>query len=175
MVVAGQLYFTEIYFLYNFRFSSSTDGSSRKDIFMYDVGTQKISKLRGELSSAFVEVAESNANSQELDSLAAASDLMEQWEQSPFEVKSGEEPSAAGSEIYEDRVLPSQAVDIYSSASEQDLRYDKIKKDKKSFIPDYVAIAVSQPDQESKDDKTSNMILVSSGYSKTSDFTGPAL
>jgi hypothetical protein len=174
MVVAGQLYFTEIYFLYHFRFSSSTDGSSSKDIFMYDVGTQKISKLRGELSSAFVEVAESNANSQELDSLAAASDLMEQWEQSPFEVKSGEEPSAAGSEIYEDRVLPSQAVDIYSSASKQDLRYDEIKKDKKSVIP-YVAIAVSQPDQESKDDKTSNMILVSSGYSKTSDFTGPAL
>jgi hypothetical protein len=142
---------------------------------MYDVGTQKVSKLRGELSSAFVEVAESNANSQELDSLAAASDLMEQWERSQFEVQSGEEPSAAASGIFEDRVLPSQAVDISSSASEQDVRYDEIEKDKKSVVPGYLAIAVSESDGESKDDKTSNMILVSSGYSKTSDFTGPAL
>ncbi|XP_021918110.1 uncharacterized protein LOC110829079 isoform X1 [Zootermopsis nevadensis] len=155
--------------------AGSTDGSNTKDIFMYDVGTQKVSSLRGELSSAFVEVAESNANSQELDSLAAASDLMDQWEQSRFELQSGDEPSAAASDIFEDRVLPNQVVDISSSASEQDLRYDETKKDKKSVIPHYLTFAVSESDGESKDDKTSNMILVSSGYSKTSDFTGPSL
>jgi hypothetical protein len=142
---------------------------------MYDVGTQKVSKLRGELSSAFVEVAESNANSQELDSLAAASDLMEEWEKSRFEVESAREPSGAASEIHEDRILPDQAVDVSSSASEQYIRYDEIKKDKKSVIPDYLALAVSESADQSQDEKTSNMILVSSGYSKTSDFTGLAL
>lgn len=35
---------------------------------MYDIGTQIVSRLKGELSSAFVNVAESNANAQEDDS-----------------------------------------------------------------------------------------------------------
>lgn len=34
---------------------------------MYDIGTRVISRLKGELSSAFVNVAESNANAQEDD------------------------------------------------------------------------------------------------------------
>jgi hypothetical protein len=142
---------------------------------MYDVATQKVSKLRGELSSAFVEVAESNANSQELDSFAAPSDIMEQWEQGPFAVESGEEPSAVASEIFEDKVLPSQVTDVSSSASEQELRHDEVKEEKKSSFQDYLAISASEQDLEAKGDKASNMILVSSGYSKTSDFTGPGV
>jgi hypothetical protein len=141
---------------------------------MYDIATQKVSKLRGELSSAFVEVAESNTNSQELDSTAGASDVMEQWEQSPFEAQSGQEPSAAASEIYEDRVLPREVATTSSSELEQELRYDEMKEVKKNQIPDHLVIAASEPEQETND-KTGNMILVSSGYSKTSDFTGPAL
>ncbi|CAH1168774.1 unnamed protein product [Phyllotreta striolata] len=35
--------------------------SNEKEIFMYDVGTQSVSKLNGELSSAFVEAAEANS------------------------------------------------------------------------------------------------------------------
>lgn len=139
---------------------------------MYDVPTQKVSKLRGELSSAFVEVAESNANSQELDSVAAPSDIMEQWEQGAFEVESGEEPSAVASEIFEDKVLPGQVADISSSTSEQDLRHDEIEEEKKSSFQDYLVMSASEPDLEAKDDKASNTIVVSSGYSKTSDFTG---
>jgi hypothetical protein len=151
------------------------NGTNTKDIFMYDVATQMVSKLRGELSSAFVEVAESNANSQELDSLAAASDIVEQWKQSPFEVESGEEPLADASEMYEDRVLPREVVDISSPASDQELSYDEIKEQKKSPVQSYLVTAASELDRESKNDKASNMILVSSGYSKTSDFTGPAI
>lgn len=37
---------------------------------MYDIGSEKLSRLRGELSNTFVEVAESNAQSQELEGLS---------------------------------------------------------------------------------------------------------
>lgn len=123
---------------------------------MYDIATQTVSKLRGELSSAFVEVAESNANSQELDNLADASDIVEQWKQSPFEVESGEEPLAASSEMYEDRVLPREVVDISTPATNPELNYYKIE-------------------EKAENDKINNIVVVSSGYSKTSDFTGPAV
>jgi hypothetical protein len=139
---------------------------------MYDVGTQRVSKLLGELSSAFVEVAESNASSQELDSLPASSDIVEHWEQSPFEVESGEEPSAVASEIFEDKVLPTQ---VATRTLQQGLIHGEIKDRKKSSFEDYLMTLASEPDRESKEDKTSNMILVSSGYSKTSDFTGPGV
>lgn len=142
---------------------------------MYDIATQSVSKLRGELSSAFVEVAESNANSQELDNLAAASDIVEQWKNSPFEVESGEEPLAASSEMYEDRVLPLEVVDISTPATNQELSYDEIEEKKKYSAQDYLVTAVSEPDSKAKTDKVSNMVIVSSGYSKTSDFTGPAV
>jgi hypothetical protein len=142
---------------------------------MYDVATQTVSKLRGELSSVFVEVAESNANSQELDSLAAASDIVEQWKQSPFEVESEEEPLAASSDMYEDRVLPRKVVDISSPATNQELSYDEIKEKNKNPFQGYLVTGDSEPDSEAKNDKASNMVLVSSGYSKTSDFTGPAV
>jgi hypothetical protein len=142
---------------------------------MYDVATQGVSKLRGELSSAFVAVAETNANSRELDSVATTSELVQQWEQGPFEVESGEEPAGVASEIFEDKVLPSQVADISSSALQQVFVNGAVKDKKKSSFEDYLVTAVSEADREAKEDKTSNMILVSSGYSKTSDFTGPGV
>lgn len=53
-------------------FSSFSHLNSRNDlngqeIYMYDIGTRSISRLKGELSSAFVNVAESNANAQDDD------------------------------------------------------------------------------------------------------------
>lgn len=41
--------------------------TSGQEIYMYDIGTKIVSRLKGELSSAFVNVAESNANAQEDD------------------------------------------------------------------------------------------------------------
>nr|XP_018908735.1 PREDICTED: proline-rich extensin-like protein EPR1 isoform X1 [Bemisia tabaci] len=58
-----------------------------KEIFMYDPTSQKLSHLRGELSSTFVRVAESNAQSQDLDTLSG-----------------DEEPEGAASEIEAVRV-----------------------------------------------------------------------
>lgn len=142
---------------------------------MYDVATQTVSKLRGELSSVFVEVAESNANSQELENLAAASDIVEQWQRNQFELESGEEPLAAFSEMYEDRVLPHEVADISPPTTNQELSYDAIEENKKNPVRDNLVTAGSEPDSEAINDKASNMVIVSSGYSKTSDFTGPAV
>lgn len=57
-------------------YSSTEDLEERtdKEIFMYDIPTGEISKLEGELSSAFVNVAESNAESEDLDNLSETSD-----------------------------------------------------------------------------------------------------
>ncbi|PSN42281.1 hypothetical protein C0J52_12879 [Blattella germanica] len=142
----------------------ANDGNS-KDIYMYDVGTQKVSRLRGELSSAFVEVAEANANSQELGSVAAAS---ENWQESPFDL----EPSAAASEIQEQIVLPAgvEVKDLSSSLSTK-----QIEVPAKGDLIVAASDAESTIPENSSGDKISNTILVSSGYSKTSDFTGPAL
>lgn len=37
---------------------------------MYDISTQKVSKLKGELSSTFVEVAESNSQNEDLEEIS---------------------------------------------------------------------------------------------------------
>ncbi|RZC32445.1 mediator of RNA polymerase II transcription subunit 26 [Asbolus verrucosus] len=50
-----------------------SDGGEEKEIFMYDVATRSVSKLNGELSSAFVEAAEANSS----DTKASASEIVE--------------------------------------------------------------------------------------------------
>lgn len=45
-----------------------------KEIFMYDASSDEVSRLSGELSSSFVEVAESNALSQDLENVDVADD-----------------------------------------------------------------------------------------------------
>ncbi|XP_063698076.1 uncharacterized protein LOC134829014 [Culicoides brevitarsis] len=45
--------------------TKNSDGE--QEIFMYDIATKKVNKLSGELSSAFVNVAESNATTQDID------------------------------------------------------------------------------------------------------------
>ncbi|KAL1129873.1 hypothetical protein AAG570_012817 [Ranatra chinensis] len=47
--------------------ANSRDNST--EIFMYDIGSKKVSKLRGDLSSTFVDVAESNSANGDLDGL----------------------------------------------------------------------------------------------------------
>jgi len=48
----------------------STDPSAEQEIFMYDIGTGSINRLNGELSSTFVNVAEENASSEDLEHAA---------------------------------------------------------------------------------------------------------
>lgn len=60
------------YILYYRREGAEDAEDKSKEIFMYDIGSETVSRLRGELSNTFVEVAESNAKSQELDGLTDA-------------------------------------------------------------------------------------------------------
>ncbi|XP_016972569.1 mediator of RNA polymerase II transcription subunit 15 [Drosophila rhopaloa] len=50
--------------------TKSTDASAEQEIFMYDIGTGSINRLNGELSSTFVNVAEENASSEDLEHAA---------------------------------------------------------------------------------------------------------
>ena len=145
-----------------------TGSNSSKDIFMYDISTRKVSRLRGEFSSAFVEVAESNTNSQEEDVQAAASDI---FEQSSLDFQTGEEPIGDGSEIHEQIiVLNKGAQKSPSYTSQKALIFDD-----EGELTTEQNMASSEINEGSTKNKISNAILVSSGYSKTSDFTAPSL
>ncbi|KAH8290486.1 hypothetical protein KR054_003544, partial [Drosophila jambulina] len=50
--------------------AKSSDSSAEQEIFMYDIGTGSINRLNGELSSTFVNVAEENASSEDLEHAA---------------------------------------------------------------------------------------------------------
>lgn len=51
---------------------------------MYDIQTQSVNKLTGELSSAFVKVAEANANAQDMENVSIAdSGLLEKMPTNP--------------------------------------------------------------------------------------------
>lgn len=54
-----------INFFFFFAFRPKNQSKGDKEIFMYDVSTQAVSKLSGDLSSAFVDAAESNSESPE--------------------------------------------------------------------------------------------------------------
>lgn len=56
-------------------YSSPESTSKQREIFMYDVGTGTVSKLNGELSSAFVDAAE--ANSSDNSEKVSASNIIE--------------------------------------------------------------------------------------------------
>jgi len=78
--------------------SPESEEGKNKEIFMYDISSEKLSRLRGELSTTFVEVAESNASSQELGGLS--------------------EPAAAASSLNSVRVAPPPDMLVKKSASE---------------------------------------------------------
>ncbi|KAH8275592.1 hypothetical protein KR026_011331, partial [Drosophila bipectinata] len=50
--------------------AKSSDSSAEQEIFMYDIGTGSINRLNGELSSTFVNVAEENASTEDLEHAA---------------------------------------------------------------------------------------------------------
>lgn len=62
-------------------FSRSDGASKRREIFMYDVASKTVSKLDGELSTAFVDAAEANSAN---DSETSASEIVEM--RVPYEV-----------------------------------------------------------------------------------------
>lgn len=55
-------------------FFRDSENADAQEIFMYDIPTQTVSRLNGELSTAFVNVAEDNANTQDPDAATASAE-----------------------------------------------------------------------------------------------------
>lgn len=47
------------------------EAEDKQEIYMYEASSGKVTKLKGELSSAFVDVADSNSQSQDLEGLSS--------------------------------------------------------------------------------------------------------
>ncbi|XP_029734775.2 myb-like protein AA [Aedes albopictus] len=85
-----------------------------QEIFMYDIATKGVTHLNGELSQAFVKVAEENAQTQNLEELPVVdSGIVEQMGAAAKEDQQGEESS------YEEEFEQEQESDEQADASEQ--------------------------------------------------------
>lgn len=105
---------------------------------MYDIGTQLVNRLKGELSSAFVDVAESNAKAQDEDD----NDEMLM--------------SLSDSGIYEK--MPT----MWSSSDDEKVSIIEAK----SVLPRHRPIVVEEDDQQQQSSTTNERrISISSGYS----------
>lgn len=77
---------------------------------MYDIGTQKVNKLSGELSSAFVNVAEENANAQDMENASISdSGIVEQMASNA--TKTSDENTA--SETFDSDSQPSGIIETF--------------------------------------------------------------
>lgn len=63
----SRYFINRIFFCVDFFPSRNRNETNGQEIYMYDIGTKIVSRLKGELSNAFVNVAESNANAQDDD------------------------------------------------------------------------------------------------------------
>lgn len=138
---------------------------NEKEIYMYDVATQTVSKLDGELSAAFVDAAESNASEEK--EKPAPSNVVET--RIPYTEKDLEEnvqllddqdQSDAASEYVESKVPiidPTEA-DLETEASEQLESFSDISGMSIHPQGDLVTSASSSLD---------NHVSISSGYSRT--------
>lgn len=157
-------------FLINFTklFFRTQSTSNEKEIFMYDIATKTVNKLSGELSSAFVDAAETNSK-QNIDKITGlSSDIVETVVPYPnreglskFQ-ESDDDLLISASEYIDSKIPiidPTQD-DNFSSASEQLEKFVDI-----SGMPvhprDDLQVAASS------EDALSNHVLISSGYSKT--------
>lgn len=140
--------------------------AEEQEIFMYDIATKAVNKLSGELSSAFVNVAESNVTTPDIDGAAIQdSGIVEQ-------VKSEDTTEA----IEEETEAPQPEEEVkeeYSDMKESSVEYDtdmdmgddasaegseNIETVVKFDAP--IAIATKNNDQQPE-----NQVMISSGYS----------
>ncbi|KAI4467490.1 actin bundling/missing in metastasis-related [Holotrichia oblita] len=106
----------------SFYFRSSNGTRDEREIFMYDVASKTVSKLNGELSSAFVDAADANTE----DSAVAASNLVEVRVPSPktvnpdrIDIPSDLDGSASDILTSKVRIIDPMESDLESEASEQ--------------------------------------------------------
>lgn len=115
---------------------------------MYDISSEKVTKLRGELSSTFVEVAESNANSQEIDGFSSAP-LLQQEDDDTFGLSSEQKEIKVFAPVYRGE---NEKLSGFSNQDED------------------LAMAASEPELEQMENNSvllNEVPLISSGYSKT--------
>lgn len=122
---------------------------------MYDIATKSVNKLSGELSTAFVKVAEENANAQDLDKAAIFdSGIIEQ-----VAGKNKNEPEITTTE--------SAKVEDYESDMDMESDMDSSAEPSEPFEtivkfepPTPVVDAIKNEKQQS-----ANQVMISSGYS----------
>lgn len=138
-----------------------------KEIYMYEVSTQTVSKLSGELSSAFVDAAEANADKDaEVESTVAASNRIETRVPYTGEIDRKDtfetsDLNGEASEFDESKIpiIDPMQGDLDTEASEQ----------LESFV-DFSGRALNHDDMivsESRVHPKENKVLIESGYSKT--------
>lgn len=147
-----------------------TRSGEDREIFMYDVPTQTVSKLSGELSSAFVEAAESNTKGKRetVTISEGESNIIETKVPKPDTYSSridaeptfSEDLSSAASELSESRIpiIDPMASDLETEASEQ----------LESFV-DISGLPIHpQGDLNVAENSVEAHVDMNSGYSKTS-------
>lgn len=121
-----------------FLFTRDENDDSTKEIYMYDIGLQKVNKLSGELSSAFVNVAEENASAQDIENASLSdSGIVEQ-----MSTKIDRNDENSGAENFDD---------------ESDL-----ESEPESEASEIVSTYVKPTDEEKE---KVNQIVINSGYS----------
>lgn len=127
---------------------------------MYDIATKGVNKLSGELSTAFVKVAEENAAAQDLDSAAIFdSGIVEQVAKKGNDNVSDDDSEATTTvpeqlEDYESDMDMERDMDSSAEASEP---FETVVK----FEPPSAVIDAGKEDKK----QVANQVMISSGYS----------
>lgn len=128
--------------------SFNRNDEDEQEIFMYDIATKAVSKLNGELSSAFVRVAESNASAQDLDGAQIMdSGIIEQMVNK----------NATSEEEITTTILPERdEMDMEDSDFEGSENVESVVK-----FEEAAPLAKGEPAKKSLENK----VMISSGYS----------
>lgn len=140
-------------------FRSSNENSTDKEIFMYDIATQTVNKLNGELSAAFVDAAEANAEEEkstndEDSSSNALESRVPYPDTAEDRIDTDVDQSGSASDFIETNVPVADPIeaDLETEASEQ--------------LESFVDIS-GTPIHPREDLTSGDQISISSGYSKT--------
>lgn len=132
---------------------------------MYDIPTKAVNKLSGELSTAFVNVAEDNVTTHDIDGAAIYdSGIVEQVksdqeeEQEPEQNQSEEEESTTV-------VIPNTESDMGSSEYDMDMGDDASAEGSENVETVVKFDAPVEISKKESDEKVKNQVMISSGYS----------
>lgn len=161
-------YIFNVVFLIFLHRTEESHGAKDKEIFMYDLASKAVSKLNGDISKSFVEVAESNAKNQSIDSLTKFEEVNEAVDEDE------EDRVAEGSELHEVRVPfenheGDHDLDVGSSDRfEQFVDVSGMSIDRRDPYVSPEDLIMSPSELHAVPSRQENVVLISSGYSRTS-------